>query len=129
MKFYAITFNTTTFKMEAEVITIKYKTPEEQYEKLAESLNSESFDVIDYSEEIAILVDDTGFYKKNNPIFNLTMEDGSVCELAGKLLFVRNVYNEYSTDVGSITYEDIFHLRRLLDIRIIGMVRCSNINL
>lgn len=123
MKVYAINFNTEIFKIEADVHEIKDSSLDEQYEILVKLLNADGLDVIDYSRDIAILVDDRGFEKKGYPIFKLKTEDNITCHLAGKLLFVRNIYNEESTDFGGITYEDIFHLRRLLDIQIIGSVK------
>lgn len=123
MKVYAINFNTETFKIEADIHQIGNHNLDEQYKELVNLLNADGLDVIDYSEDIAILVDDKGFEKKGYPIFKLQTEDGVTCHLAGKLLFVRNVYNEESTDFGGIKYEDVFNLRRLLDIQIIGAVR------
>jgi len=122
MKVYILNFNTEIFKVEADVVEIQYDSMDEQYQKLVTLLDADGLDVIDYNDDIAILVDDTGFQKRNNPIYSLVTEDKITYQLAGKLLFVRNVYNEDSTDFGSITYEDIFHLRRLLDIQIIGSV-------
>lgn len=104
-------------------MNIEYESLDDQYQKLCEILDSEGLDVMDYNDDIAILVDDRGFEKRNNPIFNLITADGVICQLAGALIFVRNVYNEYSTDFGSVTYKDIFNLRRLLDIKIIGTLR------
>lgn len=123
MKLYLLNFNTEHFKVEADVVTISYQSSDEQYQKVLELLDADGIDILDYSEDIAILVDDTGFEKHNNPIYRVVTADGVSCELAGKLIFIRNIYNENSTDFGSITYEDIFHLRRLLDIKIIGVVR------
>lgn len=123
MKIYALNFNTDIFKIEADVIELTYASLDEQYNQLVKLLDATGLDVIDYNDDIAILVDEVGFEKKNNPIYNLVTEDGLTYKLAGKILFVRNIYNEESTDVGGITYEDIFHLRRLLDIQIIGAVK------
>lgn len=123
MKVYTLQFNTDIFKIEADVVELTYASLDDQYNKLINLLESDGLDVIDYNEDIAILVDDTGFEKKNNPVYTITTEDGITCQLAGKLLFVRNVYNENSTDFGSITYEDIFHIRRLLDIQLIGTTK------
>lgn len=122
MKVYALNFNTDTFKIEADMVEFNYTSLEDQYNQLVDLLDATGLDVIDYNNDIAILVDDIGFEKTNNPVYNLITEDGLTFKLAGKLLFVRNIYNEESTDFGSITYEDVFHLRRLLDIQIIGVV-------
>jgi len=122
MNVYAINFNTKTFKIEADIHEIEYSNLDEQYAKLVELLNAEGLDVIDYNDDIAILVDDKGFEKKSNPIFEVKTEDNISCQLAGKLLFVRNIYNEESTDFGSITAQDVFHLKNNLLIALTGLL-------
>lgn len=123
MKIYEVNFNSNTFMLEANIIDINYNTLDEQYEKLLYILNSEGLDVLDYNNEIAILVDDCGFEKIGNAIFEVKSEDDLVSVLAGKLLFVRNIYNEESTDFGSIKSEDIFNLRNYLDIKFKGILK------
>lgn len=123
MKIYSINFNTSIFKIEVDVHKIDYENFDDQYEKLLNLLGSDGLDVIDYNNDIAILVDDRGFEKSGYPIFEIKTEDNITFQLAGKLLFVRNIYNLESTDFGSITYEDIFYLRRLLNIKILGLVK------
>lgn len=54
-------------------------------------LNAIGYDVLDYSDEIAIFVDDQGFFKEGLPVFEIESIDGDVNKLAGKLLFIRNV--------------------------------------
>ncbi|WP_342441507.1 hypothetical protein MHB65_20085 [Lysinibacillus sp. FSL K6-0075] len=44
-------------------------------------------------------------------------------QLAGRLLFVRNIENEFSVDIESIMYEDIFNLRTNLQIQLIGVTK------
>lgn len=122
LQVYIVNFDTEIFKITADVVIIEYDSSDEQYQKLCEILDSDGLDIIDYNDDIAILVDDRGFEKKNNPIFNVLTEDGVTCQLAGVLIFIRNIYNEYSTDFGSIKYEDIFNLRRLLDIKVVGAI-------
>ena len=118
-----VNFNTDILKIEADVVTFQYQSNDDQYEEILKILEADGVDILDYNENIAILVDDIGFQKPNNPIYHLVLEDGHKVQLAGKLVFVRNIYNEYSTDWGSITKEDVFHLKRLLDIKILGAVR------
>lgn len=122
MNVYGINFNTETFKIEADIHEIEYSDLDEQYEKLVQLLNAEGLDVLDYNNDIAILVDDRGFEKQNNPVFELITEDNITCKLAGKLLFVRNIYNEESTDFGSVTPEDIFYLKNNLQITLKGVL-------
>ena len=122
MKFYVIIFNTQTLKVEAEVV--EYKTNRDDiYDKLCMLLNCDSLEFVDYSEDIVIIVDENGKFKPNNPVFNVITQDGFSVELAGKIIFARNIENEYSTDIGSIKYEDIFNLRTQLQIQLIGVTK------
>lgn len=80
-------------------------------QELQQVLQAEGYDFYDYSDEIAILVDDRGFEKSFNPVFEIISPFGNRIRLAGSLVFVRNIENEYSADIGSIKKEDIFNLR------------------
>jgi len=123
MNVYSINFNTETFKIEAAIHEIEYSNLDEQYDQLVMLLEAEGLDVLDYSDDIAILVDDRGFEKKSNPVFEVTTEDNIPCELAGKMLFVRNVYNEESTDFGGLTPEDVMWLRDNVQISLKGIIK------
>ena len=101
MQVYMVNFNTDVLKVEADIATFEHQSSDDQYENLLKLLDADGIDVLDYNDEIAILVDDIGFQKPNNPIYQLVLADGHTVELAGKLLFVRNIYNEHSTDWGS----------------------------
>jgi len=123
MNVYSINFNTETFKIEAAIHEIEYSNLDEQYDQLVMLLEAEGLDVLDYSDDIAILVDDRGFEKRNNPVFEVITVDNIPCELAGKLLFVRNVYNEESTDFGGLTPEDVVWLRDNVQISLKGIIK------
>ena len=123
MNVYSINFNTETFKIEAAIHEIEYSNLDEQYDQLVMLLEAEGLDVLDYSDDIAILVDDRGFEKKNNPVFEVITEDNIPCELAGKMVFVRNVYNEESTDFGGLTPEDVMWLRDNVQISLKGIIK------
>lgn len=122
MKFYVIDFNTKAFKMLAEVVEIVVK-KDEIYNEISKVLESDSIEFIDYSNEIVMIIDEMGKFKRSNPVFQLKTSDGILLEIAGKILFARNIENEFSTDIGSITYEDIFNLRLNLDIELIGITK------
>ena len=51
------------------------------------------------------------------------MDDKVKIWIAGKIIFSRNIENEFSTDIGSIKYEDIFNLRTQLQIQLIGVTK------
>ena len=123
MQIYTVYLDTDTTKMNAEVIDLAAANGEELDREIHRILNATGYDFFDYSDEIAILVDDQGFFKEGLPVFEIESTYGDVNELAGKLLFVRNVENEFSVDIGSITYEDIFKLRNELKIQFIGFTK------
>lgn len=125
MKVYSICFNTNSFKIEAAIHEIEYSNLDEQYDQLVKLLNADGLEVIDYNEDIAILVDDRGFEKQNNPVFEVITEDGITLQLAGRILFVRNIYNEESTDFGSITEEYVTYLKNHLEITLKGILKNS----
>ena len=112
--------------MNAELIQLTADNPDEIYFEINKTLNATGFDFFDYSDDIAILVDDQGFFKKGLPVFDIESEYGDHNKLAGKLVFVRNVVNEFSTDIGSITYEDVFKLKTQLNIKFVGFTKGVN---
>lgn len=123
LQVYLLYFDTEKTKVQADVLSLQNETFEILDIALQQALQSESYDIYDYSDEIAILVDDRGFEKMQNPVFELVSAFGDKVQLAGRLLFVRNIENEFSTDIGSIKHEDIFNLRLNLDIKLIGMTK------
>ncbi|MCM3723975.1 hypothetical protein [Solibacillus isronensis] len=121
MKFYVISFDTDAFKLKAEVTKID-STLGDIYDELSSLIESDSLEFVDYNNEIVIIIDEQGKCKKGNPMFRIVTEDGITLDLAGKILFARNIENDFSTDIGSIKHEDIFNLRLNLDIKLIGMI-------
>lgn len=108
--------------MSAEVIQIEC-TADDIYDELSSIIGSDLLEFVDFNNEVVMVIDEEGKFKKNNPIFRVVTDDGITLDLAGKLLFARNVENEFSTDIGSIKAEDIFYLRNNLDIQLLGVVR------
>ena len=122
LQVYLLYFDTEIMKIQAEVLQLN--TTRDNFEnEITTVLQSTGYDFYDYSDEITILVDDQGFFKPNNPVFEIVSEFGDRAQLAGRLLFVRNIENEFSTDIGSIKYEDIFNLRINLQIQLIGVTK------
>ena len=123
LQVYLLYFDSEIMKIRAEVLQLSNETNDILDKELQKALQSSSYDFYDYSDEITILVDDLGFFKPNNPVFEIVSEFGDRAQLAGRLLFVRNIENEFSVDIGSITYEDIFNLRTNLQIQLIGVTK------
>lgn len=120
---YLLYFNTNIMKIQAEVIHLNNENSDILSAELKKHLNASGYDFIDYSKDIAIIIDDHGFEKELNPVFEVVSDYGDVNQLAGKLLFVRNIENKFSVDIGSIKYEDIFSLRINLSIKLIGITK------
>ncbi|MER2169453.1 MAG: hypothetical protein ABS938_02340 [Psychrobacillus psychrodurans] len=120
---YLLYFDMDTLKIQAEVLKIKNSLRENLDTQINQVLNSTGYEFYDYNDEITILVDDQGFFKSGNPVFEIVSEYGDHSKLAGRLLFVRNIENENSVDIGSIKYEDIFNLRTNLKIKLVGMTK------
>ena len=122
LQVYLLYFNTEIMKIQAEVLQLN-ATKDNFDNEINTVLQSTGYDFYDYSDEITILVDDQGFFKPNNPVFEIVSEFGDRTQLAGRLLFVRNIENEFSVDIGSIKYEDIFNLRTNLQIQLVGVTK------
>ncbi len=108
--------------MNAEVIKIEWAI-NDIYEELSSIIGSDSLEFVDFNNEVVMVIDEDGKFKKNNPIFRVITDDGITLDLTGKILFARNVENEFSTDIGSIKAEDIFYLRNNLNIQLLGVTR------
>lgn len=123
LQVYLLYFDTKIMKFQADVLQLDNKTEEILDNNLQKTLQAEGYDFYDYSDEIAILIDDRGFDRAMNPVFEIVSEYGGSSRLAGRLLFVRNIENNHSVDIGSIKHEDIFNLRINLNIKLVGMTK------
>ena len=121
LKLYYIDFPEQQMQYDVGTIQINNDNLTVQNAEICRILNAESYDIADYSDEISILVDDAGFYKVGLPIWKIHTPDGQTLELIGKLLFVRNIETEYSTDFTDIRAEDIFNFRIGMEIELLGM--------
>lgn len=121
LKLYYIDFPESKMEYDIGTVMIDNTNMYVQTSEICRLLHADSYDIADYNDDIAILVDDTGFYKSGLPIWQVTTPDGHKLQLIGKLLFVRNVETKYSTDFASITAEDIFKFRIGLNIQLLGI--------
>jgi len=126
LQVYLLYFDPQITKVQAEVLQLHNETEDILDHELKKILNADGYDFYDYSDEIVILVDDRGFEKPLNPVFEIISSFRDRSSLAGRLVFVRNVENEYSNDIGSIKKEDIFNLRVNLEIKLIGITKGAN---
>lgn len=123
MQAYAVYFDTEIMKMIAEVVNFSSDNDDLLNDEICRYLNAKGYDFLDYSDEITILVDDEGLFKKGLPVFEVESSYGDISRLVGKMLFLRNIENEDSTNIGSITPEDIYKLRDGMNIKFIGLTK------
>ncbi|QTB26290.1 hypothetical protein [Lysinibacillus sphaericus] len=123
LQVYLLYFDSEIMKIQAEILQLHNETSDTLDMELKKTLQADGYDFYDYSDEISILVDNQGLFKPNNPVFEIVSEFSDRTQLAGRLLFVRNFENEFSVDIGSIKYEDIFNLRTNLQIQLIGVTK------
>lgn len=121
LKLYYLDFPESKMEYDVGTVMINNANLDMQNDEICRLLNADSYDIADYNDDIAILVDDAGFYKSGLPVWQITTPDGHNLQLIGKLLFVRNVETEYSTDFASITAEDVFNFRIGLNITFLGL--------
>lgn len=122
MFFYKIGFNIYEMKFEGLMIELQ-SSRDSIYMDLAKYLGCETLDFQDYSEEIVMIVDEKGYFKTAFPIFQIETKFGDKVELAGSIIFAKNIETAHSTDIGEISVEEILNLRDNLNIKLIGITR------
>ena len=94
-----------------------------QAKKINTILKCEGVDIVDYSDDIAIVVSDCGMFAEGNPVFEvITPDDTKLC-LAGTLLFAKNTYTADSVDLGELSSEEIHYLVQNLEIKVRGSIK------
>lgn len=122
MRVYTVGFNTDEMKYEAEILEIPGEPGPAQSDALNKLLECEGIDIVDYSDDFAVIVDDQGVFKPGNPVFEVIAEDGCKLKLCGKLVFARNDYKEDSIGLAGLNLGDIEKLRKSLNIKLVGML-------
>ncbi|WP_342574005.1 hypothetical protein MHH37_17225 [Solibacillus sp. FSL K6-1781] len=120
--FYKIGFNIYEMQFEGSKIEL-HSSRDTIYEDLANNLECETLDFQDYSDQIVMIVDENGFFKASFPIFQIITKFGDTVELAGSIIFAKNIESEHSTDIGEISEDEIFDLRDNLSIKLLGITR------
>lgn len=122
MRVYKVGFDTSKMEYKADILEISCELGSNQSGALGEMLGCSGIDIVDYSDDIAIVVDDQGAFKPGNPLFEVIAEGGYKLKLCGSLVFVRNDYKEDSIDLASLSLDDIEKLKKSLDIKLIGIL-------
>lgn len=122
LQVYLLYFDTESTKYKADILILNGDNKKLD-DEINRVLQSTGYEFYDYSDEITILVDDQGMFKYGNPVFEVISDYGDTTQLAGRLIFARNIENDFSMDIGSLTSNDIFHLRQNLKIKLLGLTR------
>lgn len=123
MQVYIVGFDVEKMSPIAKIEKIPSVAGPEQTAKIHEILDCEGIEIVDYSEEVAIVVSDRGMFTDGQPVFEIISPDSTVLRLAGPLLFARNIYTEESVDLGGLNSVEVHHLVQELQIKIIGSVK------
>lgn len=119
---YIVGFDVEKMSPFARIEKIPSATGPAQMKKINKILECDGIDIVDYSDDIAIVVSDRGMFIEGKPVFEVTVSDGTVLRLAGTLLFARNTYTADSVDLGELSLAEIRDLAENLKIRVVGVI-------
>lgn len=94
-----------------------------QMKKINTVLECDGIDIVDYSDDIGIVVNDRGMFTEGKPVFQVITPDDTVLRLAGTLLFAKNTYTADSVDLGELSSSEIRDLAEDLKIKVIGVTK------
>ena len=120
---YIVGFNMENMSPFAKIEKISSVAGPEQTAKFHEILECTGIDIVDYSDDIAIVVSDHGMFTEGQPVFEIITPDNNVLRLAGTLLFVKNIYSPESVDLGELSSAEIHHLVQNLNIKVAGSIK------
>jgi len=120
---YIVGFDVEKMSPFAKIEKIPSATGPAQMKKIIAILECEGIDIVDYSDDIAIVVSDRGMFTEGNPVFEVITPDDTVLRLAGTLLFAKNTYTAASVDSGELSSAEIRNLAENLTIRVTGVTR------
>lgn len=120
---YIVGFDLEKMSPLAKIEKIPSAAGAEQMAKIHEILECEGIEIVDYSEEIAIVVSDQGMFTDGQPIFEIISPDNTVLHLAGTLLFAKNIYTTESLDLGELNSMEIRYLVQNLKIEVRGTIK------
>ncbi|WP_394189380.1 hypothetical protein [Paenisporosarcina quisquiliarum] len=120
---YIVGFNMENMSPFAKIEKISSVAGPEQTAKFHEILECTGIDIVDYSDDIAIVVSDHGMFTEGQPVFEIITPDNNVLRLAGTLLFAKNIYTPESVDLGELSSAEIHHLVQNLNIKVAGSIK------
>lgn len=119
MKVLTLGFNFESKRIETEIVEFEKK--ESNLKDYYRIIGCDCIDIVNYSQEIAIVVDDEGLLISDNPVFEILNINGNPLQLAGKLVFTKNYYGEDGISQVGLCLGDLVELLVNLKIRVIGV--------
>lgn len=89
---YVVGFDVEKIRFFAKIEKIPSEVGPTQTKKTNTILECDGIDIIDCSDDIAIVGSERGMFTERNPIFKIIPPDDTVLCLAGKLLFAKKMY-------------------------------------
>lgn len=120
---YIVGFDVEKMSPFAKIEKIPSATGPAQMKKFNIVLECEGIDIVDYSDDIAIVVSDQGMFTEGKAVFQVITPDDTVLRLAGTLLFAKNTYTADSIDLGELSSAEIRDLAQGLKIKVIGIIK------
>lgn len=107
-------------KLKQELVYVK---PSADYKDFGKLIGSSFIDVVEFNEEIDIVVDDEGLLVSDNPVLGIDTPYGEV-QLAGSLLFVKKVHSIEGIELVGLDAGELFNLLTQLEgkIKVLGVL-------
>jgi len=116
-KMLVIRFDMDKLKFKEEIVEIEGKNRLQTYYKL---IDCDCIDIAPLSSDISVIVDDEGFLKTGNPVFEIYYK-GHTLQLAGTMIFVKNVPTTEGIDSAGFNDPELVDLFLNLKITMIGV--------
>lgn len=116
-KMLVIGFDMDKLKFKEDIVEIEGKNRLQTYYKL---IDCDCIDIVNLTEDIAVIVDDEGLLKSGNPVFEVKYKDRTL-QLAGTMIFVKNVYTHEGIDSAGFNDPELVDLFLNLKITMIGV--------
>jgi hypothetical protein len=119
MKVLTVKYNFESKRIETEIV--EFKINESNLKDYYRIIGCGCIDIVNFSHDVAIIVDDEGLLKSDNHVFELLNNDGNPLQLAGKLVFTKNHYGDDGISQVGLCLGDLVELLVNIKIRLIGV--------
>lgn len=111
-KLLVIGFNLNSMKFTERIVDFN---PRNRLKDYYDLIDCDCIDIVTLSNDVSVIVDDEGFLKSGNPVFEVKY-NGYIHQLAGTMVFVKNVYTNEGIDSSGFDNLELCDL--LLDLRV-----------